>query len=169
VNWIFNPQLQKEEIAMTLTRWTPRSEIARTEWDPFAELRRLQDEMLQLFDSSLARRPFNGVFSPAVDVSEDKDNVIVKADLPGLTKDDVEITLQDNVLTLRGEKKQQTERKEENFYRMERVHGTFSRSFELPVAVNANKVAATFKDGVLHITLPKAEEAKPKQIKVNVQ
>jgi HSP20 family protein len=154
---------------MTLMRWTPRNEIARTEADPFSELRRLQDEMLQLFDTSLARKPFNGAFAPAIDVSEDKDNLIVKADLPGLTKDDVEITLQDNVLTLRGEKKQESETKEENFYRMERVHGVFSRSFELPVTVNANKVAATFKDGVLQITLPKTEEAKPKQIKVNVQ
>jgi len=154
---------------MTLMRWTPRNETARTETDPFSELRRLQDEMLQLFDTSVGRRPFNGAFAPAIDVSEDKDNVIVKADLPGLSKDDIEISLQDNVLTLRGEKKEESETKEKNFYRMERVHGVFSRAFELPATVNASKVAATFKDGVLHITLPKSEEAKPKQIKVNVQ
>lgn len=154
---------------MTLMRWTPRSELLRTPFDPFAELRRLQDEMAQLFDSSLTRSAFDGGFMPALDVFEDKDNVIVKADLPGLTKDDVEITLQDDVLTLRGEKKQEKEVKEENYHRVERVYGSFNRSVSLPVAVDANKVEATFKDGVLRITLPKAEEAKPKQIKVKVQ
>jgi HSP20 family protein len=154
---------------MTLIRWTPRHEIARTETDLFSELRRLQDEMLQLFHASTGRGPFNAAFVPAIDVSEDKDNIVVKADLPGLTKDDIEITLQDNVLTVRGEKKQESETKGKNFYRRERAHGAFHRSFELPASVNASNVAATFKDGVLRITLPKAEQAKPKQIQVNAQ
>jgi HSP20 family protein len=123
--------------------------------------------MMQLFDSQVVRA-FDGGLTPALDVYEDKDNIIVKADLPGLTKDDIEISLQDNVLTLRGEKKRDSEVKEENYYRLERSYGTFNRSFELPTSVDASKIEATFKNGVLQITLPKTEEAKPKKIKINV-
>jgi HSP20 family protein len=150
---------------MALIRYRPRRD-----WDPFARLQELQDEMSRLFDWSLTHVPVRdaGVISIATDIYEEKDNIIVKAELPGLTRDDIEILLQDNVLTLRGEKKSETEVKEENFYRMERSYGKFERSFELPAKVDPNKVAATFKDGVLRITLPKSEEAKPKQIKVNV-
>jgi HSP20 family protein len=145
---------------MTLMRWIPGNELAKTEADAFSEMRRLQDEMLQLFDSSVAHRSFGGMFVPAIDVIEDKDNLIVRADLPGLTKDDVEITIQDNVLTLRGEKKEESETKEKNFYRMERSYGVFNRSFELPATVNANKVEAKFKDGVLRPKKPSLSRSK---------
>ena len=101
------------------------------------------------------------MFSPAVDIVVEKDNVIVKADLPGLTKDDVSVTLQDNYLTIRGEKKHETEQKEANYFLSERVYGSFTRTIELPLAVDAKKIEARFKDGVLHVTLPKTEEAKP--------
>ena len=150
---------------MALIRWSPRRDM----WDPFASLAEIQDEMNRIFDTSLRRRSgFDGLFSPAIDVVVEKDNVIVKADLPGLTKDDVTVTLQDNYLTIRGEKKHETEQKESDYFLSERVYGSFTRTVELPTTVDAKKIEARFKDGVLHVTLPKTEEAKPKQIEVKV-
>jgi len=150
---------------MALIRWSPRREV----WDPFDSLAEIHNEMDRLFGRSL-RSPggLEAVFSPAIDVAIEKDNVIVKADLPGLTRDDVSVTLQENYLTIKGEKKQETEKKEANYFLSERVHGSFTRVIELPVAVNAARIDARFKDGVLQVTLPKTEEAKPKQIEVKV-
>ena len=150
---------------MALIRWSPRRDVR----DPFASLTEIQDGMNRIFDASLRRRSgFDGLFSPAIDVVVEKDNVIVKADLPGLTKDDVTVTLQDNYLTIRGEKKHETEQKESDYFLSERVYGSFTRTVELPTTVDAKKIEARFKDGVLHVTLPKTEEAKPKQIEVKV-
>ena len=150
---------------MALIRWNPRQEV----WDPFTGLAELHDEVNRLFGASLRRQGgFDAVFSPAIDVAVEKDNVIVNADLPGLTKDDVTVTLQDNYLTIRGEKKHETEQKEANYFLGERIYGSFTRTIELPMAVNASKIEARFKDGVLHVTLPKTEDAKPKQIEVKV-
>ena len=138
-------------------------------WDPFASLAEIQDEMNRLFDTSMRQHGhLEGAFSPSLDIYEEKDSLMVKADLPGLNKEDVSVALQDNVLTIKGERKYEAEKKETNFYRRERVHGSFVRSVELPVTVDANKVSAQFRDGVLHITLPKSESAKPKEIKVSV-
>ncbi len=94
--------------------------------------------------------------------------MVVKADLPGLTKDDITVTLQDDYLTIKGEKKHEVEQQEANYFLSERVHGSFTRTVELPMAVNAKSIDARFKDGVLHVTLPKTEEARPKQIEVKV-
>jgi HSP20 family protein len=152
-----------EGVSMALIRWSPRREV----WDPFASLAEIHDEMNRLFGAT-PRDGFAAAFSPAIDVAVEKDNVVVTADLPGLSKDDVSVTLQDNYLTIRGEKKQETEQKETNYFVSERVYGAFARTIELPVAVDANKIAARFKDGVLQVTLPKTEEAKPKQIEVKV-
>ena len=150
---------------MALIRWNPR----RESWDPFTGLAELHDEVNRLFGATLSRHSgMEMAFSPAIDVAVEKDNVIVSADLPGLTKDDVSVTLQDNYLTIRGEKKQETEKRETNYFMNERIYGSFTRTIELPVAVNASKIDARFKDGVLHVTLPKTEEAKPKQIEVKV-
>lgn len=150
---------------MALVRWKPRSEW----WDPFASLAEIQDEMNRLFDLSLRRRrEIPTVFAPPIDLIEEKDRFELRADLPGLRREDVSVTLQDNVLTIKGEKKHEVERKEANTYISERVYGTFCRSIELPVSVDASKIEARFKDGVLHITLPKTEEAKPKEIEVKV-
>ena len=150
---------------MALIRWRPETEL----WDPFENLAGIRDEMNRLFDSSLRRRGiFDGAFAPAVDIVEDKDNLLVTVDLPGLTKDDVHVSIQDNTLTIRGERKSESEKKESNFYHRERVYGSFSRTIELPTTVDSSKVAANFRDGVLHVTLPKAEDAKPKEIKVSV-
>lgn len=150
---------------MTLIRWNPR----RESWDPFTGLAEIQDEMNRLFDTSLRRHGgFDSAFHPATVAVVEKDNVIVKADLPGLTKDDVTVTLQDNYLTIKGEKKSEFEQKDANHFLSERSYGSFTRTIELPVAVDAKRIEARFKDGVLEVTLPKTEDAKPKQIEVKV-
>lgn len=154
---------------MTLMRWKPKRDL----WDPFGNLAEIQDEMNRLFDTSLHRvsgDTFDRAFNPAIDVLEENDNLVVRAELPGLTKDEVHVTLQHNLLTIRGEKKQETEKKDEerNYYYRERVRGAFHRTIQLPVDVDAKKIDARFKDGVLEVILPKAEEAKPRQIEVKV-
>jgi len=152
---------------MSLIRWTPRTDLL----DPFAGLAELQEEMNRWFDTSLrrlGRGEFYGNFLPAVDVVEEKDNYLVNVELPGLTKDDVSVTLQDNYLTIKGEKKYEAEKKDAHYYRRERMYGAFSRTIELPSTVDAKKIEAQFKNGVLSVRLPKTEEAKPKQIEVKV-
>jgi HSP20 family protein len=106
---------------------------------------------------------------PSVDIAETKDDLIVKAEVPGMTKEDISISLSDNVLTLRGEKKKEKEEKGKTFYRTERCYGSFVRSFTLPAPVLANKVKAVYKDGVLEITLPKSEQVKAKEIPIVVE
>ncbi len=103
---------------------------------------------------------------PSADISEGKDAYTVRVELPGVTKDDVKITLQENVLTIQGEKKQENETKDTNYHRLERSYGSFSRSFRLPTLVKADKIDANYKDGVLSIVLPKADEAKTKEIEI---
>jgi len=107
-------------------------------------------------------------WSPAVDIAEHDDQYVVKMELPGVSKEEVKITLESNILTVRGEKKQEKETKKENYHRIERSYGSFQRSFTLPTTVKNDKIDASFKDGILNIKLPKAEEAKPKQIEVKV-
>ena len=106
--------------------------------------------------------------SPAVDFYEEKDDIVVKAELPGIDKNNVEVNLTDHTLTIKGEKKKEEEVKEKNYYRSERSYGSFVRTLELPTDVHADKVKATFKDGVLEVRLPKTEEAKRKEVKVKV-
>lgn len=143
--------------------------------DPFSELENLQRQMNQLFDFSLSRSPWSdttllgGQWAPAIDVYDSKDNLLVKADLPGLTKDEIEVSIQDNNLVLKGEKKKDTEINEENYFKTERFYGSFFRTIPLPSSVDAGKVDAKYQDGVLTLTLPKKEEAKPKQITINVK
>jgi HSP20 family protein len=105
---------------------------------------------------------------PTVDLFEEKDDVVVKAELPGIDKDNIEVKLNDHTLTIKGEKKKEEEVKEENYYRSERSYGSFLRTLELPKDVHADKVKATFKNGVLEVRMPKTEEAKAKEIKVKV-
>jgi HSP20 family protein len=107
-------------------------------------------------------------WSPALDVSDEKDNLFVTVELPGMKKDEINLSLHDGVLTISGERKHETEKKEGDTFRSERYFGKFHRSVTLPTAVDASKVKASYKDGILTIELPKAEEAKPKQIAVNV-
>jgi HSP20 family protein len=107
-------------------------------------------------------------WAPPVDIYEDGDNLVLKAELPGINPDDVEVRVENNTLYLKGERKFEKEVKEQNYHRVERSYGTFTRTFALPNSIDADKVAANYKDGVLTLTMPKKEEAKPKTIKVNV-
>jgi HSP20 family protein len=148
--------------------------MAITRWRPFRDLMSVQDEMNGLFDDffgrPVVRRDWTeAAWCPCVDVSETKDSVIINTEIPGMSKDDVKVSIQDNVMTLSGEKKQEKEEKDANYHRMERSYGSFSRSFTLPTSVKADKVKAAYKDGILRITLPKSEEVKPKQIPITVE
>jgi HSP20 family protein len=109
------------------------------------------------------------VWTPAVDIAEDDNGYVVKAELPGVKKDQVKITMQDNVLSIRGEKEEEKESRSSSYHRVERSYGAFERRFSLPSNVRQDGIDATFKDGILTVTLPKAEEAKPKQIDVTVK
>jgi HSP20 family protein len=105
-------------------------------------------------------------WSPSVDIFETEGDIVVKAELPGMDRKDITLHLENNVLTLRGERKFEKETKEENYHRIERSYGNFSRSFSIPTTVDEEKIRADYKDGVLKIILPKKEQAKPKQIKI---
>ena len=128
-------------------------------FEPLRELETLHDRIQRYFDD-FPNFGFNvsDSFSPKIDVSEDKNNIVVTAEIPGVKKDNIKITLQDNILTVEGEKKKEKEEKDKNFYRSERSYGSFKRSFTLPVEVDSEKVEAKFEDGMLHITLKKLEQ-----------
>ena len=154
---------------MSLIRWKPTRDLASFPSDMFS----LQREMNRVFDSFFhgADEPdlLNGTWVPAVDVAEGNDAYTVKMELPGVNKDDVKITLESNILTIRGEKKAESEVNEKNYHRTERSYGSFQRSFTLPTSVKNDRIDAVYKDGILTVSLPKAEEAKPKQIEVKVK
>lgn len=145
---------------MTIVRWSPMRDILN-----------IQEEMNRIFNNFA--RPSEGqrgvLWSPQVDIYESDDGITVELEIPGMSKDDVNIRIQDNVLTLKGEKKQDEDTKGKNFHRVERSYGTFERSFSLPSSIQTDRVRATTKDGVLTITLPKAEEAKPREIAIAVK
>ena len=154
---------------MSLVRWNPARELATWPSDLFG----IQREMNRMFDGFF-RGTGDGDYAisswtPAVDITEHDDQFVVKVELPGVNKDDVKITLENNILTIRGEKKQEKETKKENYHRVERSYGSFQRSFTLPTTVKNDKIDAVYRDGILQIALPKAEEAKPKQIEVKVK
>jgi HSP20 family protein len=145
--------------------------IAR--WDPFRELNLITDRMNRLFQDTYGTqgRPEEGItanFVPAVDIYEDEHNVTVKMEVPGIDQKDIDVRLENNTLTVRGERKFDKDEKEENFHRIERRYGSFYRSFALPNTLDAEKVQADYDNGVLRIRLAKKAEAKPKQIKVNI-
>ena len=148
---------------MTLVRWRPRNDVFR-----------FRNEMDRLFDDFMERFPARRgvgeqIWNPDVDIQDSENEVIIKAELPGMEQSDVNVSIQDNVLTLKGEKKQEKEEKEQNFHRVERTYGSFTRVFTLPATVVADKAAAEYKNGILTITLPKVEEAKPKEIDIEVK
>jgi HSP20 family protein len=144
-------------------------------WDPFRTLARMREDMDRLTSGwSGGITPettfAGGVWAPPVNIAETDDSYSITADLPGLSKDDIKVTYQNGVLTIQGERKEEKEENnKKNWHRMERVYGMFERSFRLPMPVKAEQVQAEFKDGVLKLTVPKAEEAKPKQIEVKVR
>ena len=142
--------------------------------DPFREMESIQREMNRLFDFSLTRGGdrerglLEGLWNPAIDIYDSKDTLLIKAELPGVNKEDIELSVHNNVLTIKGEKKQEKETNEKGFVRSERFYGSFNRTISLPADVDAGKVQAEFKNGVLNVTLPKKEEAKKQQIKIDV-
>lgn len=143
-------------------------------WDPFREFEDMTTRLGRFFNQPRMRRfvdddnAFFADWAPAVDVQETDKEYIVKADLPDVRKEDVKVGIEDGVLTLEGERKQEKEEKNKKFHRVERVYGKFVRRLALPMEVDAQKVAAEFKDGVLNVRLPKAESAKPRAIDVKV-
>jgi HSP20 family protein len=139
-------------------------------WEPFRELSSLQTEMNRLFnaafDTSPAGNGGNRRWAPAMDLLETEDHFVLRADLPGMTESDVNIELEDNVLTVSGERKAEREEKREGFYRVERAFGSFSRSLTLPKGVDAEAVTAGFDNGVLEVRIPKPEQRKPRKITI---
>jgi len=151
-----------------LTRWEPFGGLRRRS-DFFGDLTDMQQEMNRLFDEFFGERRAGlseSQWMPAVDVSETDSELVVRVELPGMTHDDIEGNLQDNVLTLKGEKKQEKKEDHENFHRLERSYGSFIRSFSLPAGVKSGDIKASFKDGILEVSMSKAEEAKPKKIAI---
>ena len=145
--------------------------MAVVRWDPFRDLSVLQDRMNRLFSDT--GRTWNHeepsattTWSPAVDIFETEGEIVVKAELPGMDRKDITLHLENNVLTLKGERRFEKESKDENYHRIERSYGGFSRAFSIPATVDEEKIRADYKDGVLKIALPKKEQAKPKQIRI---
>lgn len=156
---------------MSLIRWNPSRELGTWPSDFFG----VQRDINRLFDNFFRGGTQDdgsygmSYWTPAVDIAEQDNEYVVKVELPGVSKEDVKITLESNILTIRGEKKQEKNSKEDNYHRMERTYGSFQRSFTLPTTVKNDKIDAVYKEGILTVTLPKAEEAKPKQIEVKVK
>ena len=143
-----------------------------TRWEPFREFTTLQDRMNRLFRETYNEGPDQSLatssFAPAVDVYEDEHNVVLKIEVPGIDEKDIDVRVENNNLTVHGERKIEKEEKEENYRRVERQYGSFTRTFTLPPTVDTEHVSATYDKGLLNISLPKKAEAKPKQIKVNL-
>ena len=140
-------------------------------WDPFRNLSTLQEQVNRLFETSYRGRGDNSAlttWAPAVDIYETENELVLKADLPDVDEKDLDIQIENNMLTIRGERKFNHEVKEDNYLRIERTYGAFSRSFSLPNTVNAEAIKAEYKNGVLRVELPKRAESKPRQVKVNV-
>jgi len=147
--------------------------MAIERWEPYRDAVTVQRDLNRLLRGFFSPVLGEGevstrTWAPPVDIYEDGDNLVLKAELPGLSPEDVQIRVEDNTLYLKGERKFEKEVKEQNYHRIERSYGTFTRTFSLPNSIDADKVAASFKDGVLTLTMPKKEEAKPKTIKINV-
>jgi HSP20 family protein len=138
--------------------------------DPFRELLNLRDDMDRFFDTFFGRTPeeVEGFWSPTIDIEEDNENYFVKAELPGIIRDDIRISIRGNLITLSGERKHTSEAKTKTFHRIERSYGQFSRTIALPSDVDSDKVKATHKDGILTVILPKPESVKPKEIEVEI-
>ena len=159
---------------MTLIRWNPVRDV--TAWHPvtdftseFGNMQREIDRMFNRFrGGTLEDGPGTGIL-PAVDIVERETDFVVNLEIPGVAKEDVKITVQENVMTVKGEKKFENEKKGETYHRVERSYGAFQRSFTLPATVKSDAIEASHTNGILHIILPKQEEAKPKEIEVKLK
>jgi HSP20 family protein len=148
--------------------------MAIARFDPFRDIAVLQDRMNRLFNDSFSGRNreddlmSRGTWTPAVDIYEEDGGLVLKAEVPDISREDIDVSIENNTLTLRGERKLSNEIKQENFHRIERPYGTFVRQFSLPPTVDAGKIAAEYKQGVLTVKLPVREDAKPRTINVEV-
>jgi HSP20 family protein len=152
--------------------------MAIVRWEPFRDLMTVQERMNRIFDEAFrgAGRSgegddwaLGGTWAPAVDIYEQDGNLVLKAELPGIEPKDVDVRVENNVLTLTGERRFENEVKREQYHRVERAYGRFSRSFTLPNVVDTGNIKAEFREGLLRVVMPKREEAKPKQISISVQ
>lgn len=148
--------------------------MAVVRWDPLRDLLSIQDRMNRLFEQTLSRsRAEEGIaastWSPAVDIYETPETIVMKADLPGLSREDIEIQIRDNTLTLRGERRFAKDVEQENYLRIERAYGRFQRNFTPPATAQQDKIRAVFRDGVLELMLPKVGGTKPKKIAIEVR
>jgi HSP20 family protein len=146
-------------------------DMSITRYDPFRDLRSLQDEVNRLFSTNLGRGfgdegLSRGAWMPSVDIFENKDSIVLEAELPGMNREDFELTVENNVLTLRGERRFEKKDEADNYHRVERAYGSFTRSFTLPQTVSAENAAAEYKNGVLRVTLQKREEVKARRIEI---
>lgn len=143
-----------------------------TRWDPFREMTNLQSTLNRILSNESAQSGDDlmntGTFVPPVDIYEDEHNFTLNLEVPGIKESDIDIRLENNTLTVRGERKFESEQREENFRRVERRYGSFSRAFTLPNVVDTEKISANYENGMLQIQLAKRAEAKPKQIRVNI-
>jgi HSP20 family protein len=142
-----------------------------TRYDPFRDLRSLQDEVNRLFSTNIGRGfgdegLSRGAWMPSVDIFENKDSIVLEAELPGMNREDFELTVENNVLSLRGERRFEKKDEADNYHRVERAYGSFTRSFTLPQTVSAENAAADYKNGVLRVTLQKREEVKARRIEI---
>jgi len=156
---------------MALIRWQPRQPMKDVqEWSPFRDLDLFREEMGRLFGWPSSGTRMSGQldhgWAPAVDVIQEEDRFHVRADLPGMKREDIQITLDGDTLGIAGEKKSEHEEKHDGFYREERSCGTFSRIIVLPASVDSDRIEASYRDGVLDVVIPKSDSAKPKQIKI---
>ncbi len=143
-----------------------------TRYDPFRDLRSLQEEVNRLFSTNLTRSfgeegIGRGAWNPSVDIYENKDQIVLEAELPGMNRDDFELTVENNVITLRGERQFEKKDETDNYHRVERSYGSFTRSFTLPQTVSTEGAAAEYRNGVLRVTLPKREETKARRIEIS--
>jgi HSP20 family protein len=145
--------------------------MAIIRWDPFRDIVSLREKMNRLFEDMVTQRGeekemISSAWAPAVDIYEDESQLVLTAEVPGIDEKDIEIKIENNTLTLHGERKMEKETKEENYHRLERSYGSFSRSFTLPNYVDTDKIRAEHENGVLKITMPKKPELKPRKVKI---
>jgi len=161
----------KEGSELAMERWRPFGIADR--WEPFRNVSDIQGEVNRLFDTFLGRpmapaAPATRSWLPAVDMHETKDDLVLTVEVPGVREKDVKVSITGDLLTIRGERRWDEDAKSQQYLHVERVYGQFERMVQLPMAVQAEKVKATYRDGVLQITLPKAEELKPREIKIDI-
>lgn len=152
---------------MALEMWRPR--LMRS---PLRDLARMEREMAEMFDRFWPGWPWSDrerPWAPAVDMIDQKDEIVLRADLPGVDEKDIDVTVRDSTLTIRGERKEEKEEKKEDYYYAERAYGAFSRSLEVPAGVEPDKIKATFKKGVLEVHLPKAKETKGRKVDIKAE